>query len=141
MLDDCGLCGPLRAYCGNRWHTTLLIPILFVATSLLLLTTRFALQHFGDRGLGGSQLGQSEVEDQGDIRPDAKDFLGRHGGFVVFAYRATRLVACIALFGIQLYQFLKDTTVTEGGSVWGGLLREDQYPELAMVITYVSNDD
>ncbi|KAF9046093.1 multidrug resistance-associated ABC transporter [Panaeolus papilionaceus] len=115
------------------WRNSLLLPIVFVAASALLLLTRFASQN-RHRGASGRT---DDGEDIGNGQPsETKGFLARHGGFVVFGFRATRFVASVALFGVQLYQFIHEVDVTEGGHVWGDIFRVDRYPQLTLVITY-----
>ncbi|PPQ64837.1 hypothetical protein CVT24_008202 [Panaeolus cyanescens] len=119
------------------WQNTLLLPFAFVAASMLMLLTRLLVQILRGRTSRDTRADHEEdLRDGEDSGSDAKSFLARHGGFVVFGFRVARFVATVGLFGVQLYQLLHVATTTEGGSVWDSILNSYQCPQLALVITY-----
>lgn len=82
------------------------------------------------------QIGSTDSIDHGDCHRK-KGLLEECGGATIFTFRIARLVGCVALLVVSVYQFIAQNAWHHAGT-WKDIWRTQNYPQLAMIVTYVS---
>ncbi|KAG1889339.1 hypothetical protein F4604DRAFT_1711826 [Suillus subluteus] len=100
------------------WYSTLMIPAYFAAASALLLLLHLITLSKPVKKLWSRFLPPKTEEepslffDEPTIADgffsEAKVFISRHGGWVIFAYKFARFIGCLAFLGLSLATFILD---------------------------------
>ncbi|KAG1769620.1 hypothetical protein EDD22DRAFT_868510 [Suillus occidentalis] len=100
------------------WYSTLMIPAYFAATSALLLLLHLIMLSKPVKKLWSHFL-PPKTEEESNLFFDeptiadgffseAKVFISRHGGWVIFAYKFARFIGCLAFLGLSLATLILD---------------------------------